>query len=454
MSDDNAVEAVTTPRAEQVKSLLVYAVISIVAALILVALNVPFVQVADSSDYILYAETLLSGRYQLVMSLRTYGYPLFIMLCQFVGQLFSLSLPTSLIIGQFLLHLATARVAAWVAKQLLGEKPRWVSWLIFAAIAWNPYLLAAASQSLTESFSAACLTFTLAVILEYLLRPRLWLLLVIGALVGFCTLVRPYHLVWGVLFLGSCVLIYRASLWHRRYRLTPALKKLALLSAGFILVAGSQIVLNRLYPPPPDAPTPRSLMDELAFHVINGIFTYRYETAFNPAEQSVRAVYYYNATLYDDPAHPVKFLIPLIKVISLFQQHDVSVYRTSFGIVSPLMFGTGLVMWCFFCYALLKIVPEWWQSKGPHTHQPRHVLMLALVLYIALYATLTIPETRYIVPIYPVLSVLALVYAYEERRWSPLIVSVCLGIGLYLLTAYILLDSLNYATIMPHLIAS
>ena len=64
----------------------------------------------------------------------------------------------------------------------------------------------------------------------------------------------------------------------------------------------------------------------------------------------------------------------------------------------------------------------------------------ALSLYILLYAVPTIPEPRYINPIYAVLTVLACVYVVEETRWWPILLSVVIGIVTYLLTAQILLE--------------
>jgi len=52
----------------------------------------------------------------------------------------------------------------------------------------------------------------------------------------------------------------------------------------------------------------------------------------------------------------------------------------------------------------------------------------------------TIPEPRYINPIYAVLTVLACVYAVQETRWWPMILSILIALTSYLLTAHILLE--------------
>jgi hypothetical protein len=88
---------------DQIKSLGVYLLISLIAVFIVISLNVAYVGVADSDDYVVYALALLEGRYKLAISLRTYGYPLFIIACTTLGKLLALPFPTALLIGRLVL---------------------------------------------------------------------------------------------------------------------------------------------------------------------------------------------------------------------------------------------------------------------------------------------------------------------------------------------------------------
>jgi hypothetical protein len=82
-----------------------------------------------------------------------------------------------------------------------------------------------------------------------------------------------------------------------------------------------------------------------------------------------------------------------------------------------------------------------WQAFRARRPAPlRSFVVYGLSLYLALYAVPTIPEPRYIDPIYAALIVLACVYALQEKRWWPLILSVVVGLITYLLTAHVVLE--------------
>lgn len=430
-----------------------FGLVSLLAIVVLAALNSQTILMDDALYYYQYGLDIAHGDYvNLVTSIRTYGYPVFVALCIRLAWL--LHLPDLAVITavQFALHIMAALVASRLAQALLEARHRpWISLFVFVLVALNPYLLAMTTQLLTDSISVVALTAFMLLLHRTFNSRSMKYCLACGFVFGLCYVIRPFHLVWGIGLMAGALLLYGPLLRTLvPYRRRSAIRRALYISMAALLMIGSQFVFTWVIQIPYGGTLMTSFQTlmtngAVSVHRIGAGYYYRYETFGSPEAlvggPTDRTIQYYSPILRDDPGHPQRFVLPVIKTISLFQQHDYLTYRLKAGLVSPSAFAVGFVLWAFYCYALPYALWDVWQAfRGRRFVPVRALMVYALSLYIVLYAVPTIPEPRYINPIYAILTVLACVYADQETRWWPFLLSVAVALVSYLLTAHILLE--------------
>ncbi|NJR12767.1 hypothetical protein HC776_02580 [bacterium] len=413
-------------------------------------LDVPLVHKGDVTDYLEYAHALITNDLQVMVYInttanRTYGYPLFLMAVVQGTNFFDL--PTFyplLFAAHFCLHLCTAALATHISRRLMPVSPSWFGPLVFAEVACNPYLLAMLTQPLTETLTVFWIALFFALMQTAFLQPNTPTRLLMGIVLGLATITRPFHLAWGI---GGLLLLVIQQVWRwwtqREVSLPSLIVPLAQIGLSFALIVSTQSVANEVYRLYAWSEAPMPATDILEIHYRLGPYSYRYETFHDLALNRVFPVLYANARLKSDPASPERLLLPFIKLVSLFQQHDYHTYRPILGIVSSSAFAVGLLLWSAFCFIVPHSLHEvWWAWQQREALPLATLFTLSLMGYIGLYVFFTVPEPRFILPIYPILIVLFVYYARQAKRWWPFLVSHIIALVTYTLTAYTLLWAL------------
>ena len=318
-----------------------YGMLILLALLILPALNAPPVISDDAQAYYHLGLETASGDYTgFINTIRTYGYPAFVALCIHLAWLIHLPEINVIVSVQFLLHVVAALLASRLLRVLLGVKHRpWMSLFVFALVVLNPYLLAMTTQILTDSISVVCVTSFL-VLLEAAFQTRSFRrCIVCGVMFGLCYVVRPFHLIWGVGLLGGAVLLYGPFLGKLpAFRRRMAIRWTLYISLSALAIIASQFLFTWLVQRPYGGTLTSAfytIMDNrsVQVHRLGAGYYYRYETYGSPDAlaglPTGRTIQYFNRSLRDNPDQPQRFVVPIIKAISLFQQHDYPPYRPS-----------------------------------------------------------------------------------------------------------------------------
>jgi hypothetical protein len=408
------------------------------------SLDVPLVHKGDVVGYVDYGHALITNDFQLIAySTRTYGYPLFLACVVQASNFFNLpSFYALLFATQFALHIVTAGLAALIAQRFMLQRA-WITPLVFATIAWNPYLLAMITQPLTETLSVFWITLFFYLVQSEYWHPHLLHRMLIGIILGLATVTRPFHLIWGAGMIG---LLLIAALWEDAIERQIWRRILSIMQivACFLLICSTQIMTDTIYTLYAwDVPKPPTI-DLIEYHRKLAVYSYRYETSHNLSENAVYPALYVNQRLYPDGGQPEEILMPFIKLTSLFQQHDYRTYRPVLGIVSSGAFAVGFVLWVMFCYVVPQSMLDVWRAlRGWKPIPLASLFSFALLLYVLLYTFFTVPEPRFILPILPLLVCLFAFYAARSTRRWPFLAALGVAILSYGLTAYTLLWALQ-----------
>jgi hypothetical protein len=187
----------------------------------------------DSDSYAVLARFVSHGRlFPDFVDFRTYGYPLFVALCTGFRDLSPPVVRLAVFLVQLVLFIGACAIGARRLGEITGSRR-------FAVIAYvltvaNPFLLARASETLSDSLSAVLVYLGILWILPPRRvpegPPRRVAAKAAGALLclAFATMVRPSNL--PVLFVGVSLLAFRQALWREmRWNAAPWL-----LAAGLL----------------------------------------------------------------------------------------------------------------------------------------------------------------------------------------------------------------------------
>jgi hypothetical protein len=423
-------------------SLLVYAGLIGVAFLIWQSLDVPARLTGDALVYWEYAQNLIAGHYDAVLStFRPYGYPVLLAIFIKLSLLIGMTSPYPIIFAcQFAIHIATASLATLIVRRFTPVSRSWVLYMVFAAVAWHPYLLSMVTQILTENVSVFWMTLFFYAFQAELLEAKFAHRALVGAALGFGSVTRPLNLVWSIgVLLFLIVVVYIYVRVRRRWFLKAPLRRLAQITVCFVLVvltqrlATSYFTLNAQNP---NAVYADESTGALVYNLRTALYTYRGETLY--INDDVLPVWHYNERLRPNFLKPEAILMPFVKTVSLFQEHDFKSYRPVLGIVSAPAFAIGLIGCIMFFYVIPQSLQDIWKRAG-QAIPIAGLLTVLMASHVFLYAIFTIADPRYIFSVYPILISLFAYYAQRASSWRQFLIPLCLAVIAYGLTTYTLL---------------
>jgi len=400
------------------------------------------------------------GLFAFNSTVHAYGYPLFVSLCLAIAETVQQPVTVIATYVQFALHVA----AAWLALQLfirLHKQPSIGQRIgVFFVLVCNPLLLMATFYLLSDSVTVFWLTLALAAGLSNW-RGRWW---IVGLALGVCIVTRPFHQIWIIIVLIGLLATLTFFRWVQRYRVHinsgQIGRTLIQMLVPLLLLVGTQYLITY------QQQGVWSIVGgtgnkAIQIHITGSLYYYRYETLLRP-DGYVSGVRYYNndvreriapiaieepsmVALYIEQlrADPLSLpLMALIKAVGLFQHYDLRMFLSDLGIVSPLAFALGLVMFILFVTivqeGLLQALALIRQRPRGLKLTPSIVLFWVIVTYVVLYAIATAPEPRFIFPIFPAITILGLHIMSQPRPlWqrvsAPIIASVLYGIAAFII---------------------
>jgi hypothetical protein len=413
----------------------------------------------DAPTYQNPAEQILSSG-NLYDPLRTYGYPLYLALISRISPGDSaIDLARR---GQFLFHTYTAFLAVGIFANLRKDNTKetqWLKLLVFSLVILSPILLPLTHEILTESLAVFFVTlFCWAVTIP----NKKWSWPVAGFALGVAAIIRPFHhnlaLVLAVLY---AVLFCVDSIQKKRERLTIwlSLKKGVMILIPFLVIVATQyaVVYNTEGTFAFVGEQMRGFQDT---HLIEGFYSYKYETLLSADYQP--PLYYFSPERKEIITHAApesmyeiasEYLrVPLstihmtaIKVVGLFQNYDWSyTYRLSAdnsNVTHPI-FVYGFVIVYGLVYLIQYNMAEHRKLLGELLSG--YAFLLAIImLYLLVYGALTVPESRFIAPIIPILTVATIYTLIRDHYRSRLLFSFLVSIVLYAITYHTLVTSVQ-----------
>jgi hypothetical protein len=352
---------------------------------------------------------------------RTYGYPLFLSLCTGFRDAGPEATRSLAFAAQLVIYLAACLHAARVAARLFRSERFFFG--TYAVTALNPIALIKATEVLTDLLSAVLILVAVLISLERGHPVRRGFLAFLCA--GFAAAVRPANVV--VLLALLLVWLVRARLYGERTR-----GPLAAGASAILLALLPQLYNNvRAY----QAWTPLVVERLYGEQVGWGMGMLKYGTLVVPGAEP--QIVYANPFRPEGVATPAEFLrkspLGFLATLTLhgfaFFDHDL-----------PFTYVTDARPWyrwpiAFLNYGFLFLAGLGLAIGLRHrkTRDPGVRLYLAAAILVSLfYLVLYLPvavESRFSLPLYPILAPAAVLAFEEVRRWPPASVRVMVAAG-------------------------
>ncbi len=386
-----------------------YLIVIIASYLVItVVVRTPIQLVGDAAGYDLFARDIRTlGLFgQIDLSIRTYGYPLFLVIIQAVISALSpgVSYLEAVAFVQFVLHTIAALISVNLFAHLLGRgKANFAAcFSCFVLIQCNPLLLGLTRDLLTD-----CLSVFLTMLFLRLLVSRVrFKALGLGTLLGLLIVVRPFYEVWGILFIG-CLLLWlgaRVLIQHRAAWRAPLQKigrKQVIGMCGWVfgfltpclMIVGLQLIMVYQYEHKIGLIGWQG-SNYAAYNLCRGSFSYKYETYLgntHPPEVFYTFAYFSKPTetrcedrstnlwVRQEITHPIDsaFLFT-VKAVGMFQNYEWSTYRQTLDNRFDLLVMWGLIP--FFClvYANWAALSRWREHLREPASYPWLVVLLAI----------------------------------------------------------------------------
>jgi hypothetical protein len=403
---------------------------------------------------------------------RTYGYPLIVAIVQRVQtSLFPLGRFSTFVgLFQFVFHTLTALLAVACMDRLCkGQPPHRTATklLCFAVIQLAPLLMSMTKNLLSDSLT----TFFLTLFVFLLLTPHRFRPLLIGLVLAAMIVMRPFYGGWSVAFVLILVTILTVSKATRilrnheriqlnRLQLTHTVWTALQGILPIAIIVGLQFFfIYRLegYA----SLTGRIANDAAQAQLTQGIYGIKYEGYVGGTDHAPPVWYVYDraksladklaeqegrATVWQFALHyPLEALqVFVLKATGLFQNYEWAIYRTQLVNSVSYIFLYGLLFFVFFVYVNVTVL----SSLPTHLAEiakrsPPIVVLVIIDLSILLYSVLTVPESRFAMPILPILTVLAIHFVVTRRNWRSLMFSALSATVGYIWTYQVLLASLK-----------
>jgi len=214
---------------------------------------------------------------------RTYGYPIFLVLVRSLADALRLPFQILLLETQLLLYVG----AAFLMRRELIERYPTAARVVFCGLLANYYALSYACESLSESLSLTFALLAAACWLRMSQQRNLGVMLFVGSLiVGAAVMIRPANL-----FLVAAWVVGCSFLWmHRNVSLSRSIFVATAMSIAMLLPAIPQIINNSIHY---GIPTPLVTYELGRLQHLWGVKYLKYATAMPPVPQS--------SIFYDNP---------------------------------------------------------------------------------------------------------------------------------------------------------
>ncbi len=415
----------------------------------------------DAGQYNRIAE-FMRERGLFVGNTRTYGYPVFL---NFVYLITPNTVNFTDGVGfiQFLLHIVTALATVYTLSKLAERAgfslKRWHRLVCFALIQLNPLLLAMTQEVLTDSITVLGVTVFLVICMA---RVRYQILLV-ALVIAILTIIRPFHLNWSIAFFALWAglfvfgtLINSTFKAHKEFLDTHASKIFPqLLMGAFILLIILSVQLWRVYTVDREFNLVTQWeRDYIPLHLTETTFVYKYETYVGEDNTLSATVYYINEARQIDGEFSIgdtlrryaedplgAFNMITGKTIGLFQNYEWSVYRqTRENPANHPVFFAGLLLFTAFLYINQHFILNY--NRQMAINASFLAVFVLINSYIFLYSILTVPESRFIYPVFPALTAGMMFILLKERDIRPLFYTFVIATTLYILIYQVLLETM------------
>jgi len=409
----------------------------------------------DASSYVVLAGNILYGGLQNFYDIqRTYGYPFMLAVVEILEKFLGISALSSVIFVQYGMLVLTAWFSTRLLIRLLRhECPRWLKWLTFLLILWNPLLLGSIWDLLPDLPGM----FLVMLGIMALLSRSQWRFFWVSAVCAALIVTKPLYYYWiiaaGILLVVYYILFHRPSgeaTVSRLDDLREAVQKIRLRTALFvmgqialplILILGMQFyhvwkneqiislysrVLNKEF-----IETQLELSVawykretyQLADDGVIGYIDLKREEDFRRfmesfSENRVEGVVQYLLSDIPSTMHSM-----LVRLVGIFQSYEWSTYRQATFVAPTYPFWWGLFLFTLFIYTLFY----WCRHRfGLSVHVGfvglnRSIWMMFFILiysFIPIYV-ITNAEPRYLFPVLPLLTLLGIAAIYQERpKWA------------------------------------
>ncbi len=423
----------------------------------------------DEQGYVRLADLIRAQGFRYYADdLRTFGYPLFLAL---IGTILPQApFISAVIVVQFLLHCLTAFLATACLERLVSPRklPWGVKWLCFALVQLAPPILKLTGYLLTDSLSVVLFTLLVYACVTPSRLRVFWVSLVLALAI----VVRPFYQIWSLIFVGVVIVLYLLSrgiealqthqpLSFGGLRRTGAFRSILLATLPLLLIVGLQYFFTYRQEQRIDLVGTRA-NEGGDFHLSVSTYEVKYETYIGSSDHSAGVIYMLQANkqLVDQlivdtgSSSPLSFLIhyPLqavytyvLKTVGFFQDYEWRVFRLTLDHPVNDVFLYGLVFLTLFVFVNLSFLMAIRPNLRDVVHWPplSVILLIAIDLHIFLYSIPTRPETRYIVPTFPILVSLALSLLVTKRNWKTLGATILISAGLYLWAYQVMISAMT-----------
>jgi hypothetical protein len=399
----------------------------------------------DAFSYIVMALQLIGNNIlDFKNDTRTLGYPLLLSFVYAFNKLFDLAkevyLLTFIIVAvQFVLHCFTAYITVCIGESLKLIKSVYVKYIVFACIVLNPFLLSVARQTLTETLTTFLLIFALYIFIKknYFLS---------GLFIGYAIITRPFYLYY-FLALTLLFLAYQLYILLQKKWLTnlPVFTKVNLdikpLSCALFLLPIITIVAFQFF-------LTFKHFNEFSFlpkkngftiHQETSKYSYKYDTHLGGelVQSHSAATWYFlrqQCHLNSSLSVVEKLHVTVVKFFGLFVTFGFDVYR--FTLNNQFSFSTFIGFSLLFLY-IVSVIDL--LLHGLYKKLPSLFLHTVTFLHLALYTIFSVPETRFMYEVIPLITLLGVgaLHNFMQKKQYWIITY------LLVITAIIFIYSLN-----------
>lgn len=362
---------------------------------------------------------------------------------------------------QFGIHTLSAFLALGIVVLLRNQGaliPSQGGLLAFTLVQLNPILLSCSRQILTDSICVLFVTLFCYAILS----RKTWMWGIGGISLGVAALVRPFYLNFALAVAVSAALYTflrnRGSsylIFNRRMG-----TRVLLIIECFAMIISIQYIVVYRYTNLWAFVGPEA-KQSINVHYRASIYSYKYETYIGVEPH--RAPLHYSSTtrrsllpegvskefrfpdwcrvMLGDPAGTLAMI--MIKTTGLFQSYEWSPFRQTLKLnARHPAFICGLILFIGFVFIVIVYVADKnWLNTGLRSQLSFDFLFIISTLHIFIYSILTAPESRFIYPVVPILSVCAIHAGCLGRKKSYMVYAMIISVVLYSVTYQIMRDS-------------